>query len=81
MKALSLILGIPLLISVFVWIISAIANSISPQVIEKGGELIGQAAIPWWISVIQFLVSIPIIGAILTLVFIFILARSGSLEG
>lgn len=67
------ILGIPFLISVATWIVASLSNPTSGQVIEKGGELIAQAAIPWWIPVLQFLSGIPLVGAILAVIFLIIL--------
>jgi len=73
MRKLEQILAIPLLIALGLWAINALTNPGSPEVIEQGGELIAQAAVPWWISVLEFLTSIPGIGAILGVVFLFFL--------
>lgn len=70
--------GIPFIIGVGVWIIQVLFNPTSPQVIEKGGQLIAQAAIPWWVTVLQFLTSLPGIGAILAALFIIYLATHGT---
>lgn len=78
MKTLAFILGIPLLIGIVIWILQSLANPTSPEVIERAGELMAQAAILWWIPVLQFLLSIPIFGSILAVVFLFLLARSDS---
>ena len=73
MRKLEQILAIPLLVGLVIWAFSALANPGSPEVIEQGGELIAQAAVPWWISVLEFLVSVPGIGSIVAVVFLFIL--------
>lgn len=81
MKFIAWLFGIPLLIGIAAWIIQSLANPSSPQVIEKVGELIAQAAIPWWVPVLQFIVGIPIVGGTLGVAFLFLLARENSIEG
>ena len=72
MRSLERILAIPLLIAISLWIINSLSNPNSPKVAEKGAELIAQAAIPWWIPVLQFLVGFSRIIALIFLFFLFI---------
>jgi len=81
MNLIAQIFNIIFLIGIVVWLVQSLTNPTSPEVIEKAGELIAQAAIPWWIPVLQFIVSIPILGGTLGVVFLFLLARENSIEG
>lgn len=65
----SVIVGLPLLTKFLFW---SVGYTISPSAesIGKGAELIADAAIPWWLGVIEWLVALPLAGL---LVFGFIL--------
>lgn len=77
MKILKFVLGIPLLIGLVIWFLTVLTNPTSPQVSQQAGELIAQAAVPWWLPVIQFLVGIPgIVGGVLVVAFLIYLARN-----
>lgn len=45
---------LPLLLHFVGWAISSIINP-TPENIEKGTELIAQAATPWWVTVFQWI--------------------------
>jgi hypothetical protein len=45
------------------WALSYVANP-SPEKIDQSGQIIAQAAIPWWIPVIQWLLPFGILGII-----------------
>lgn len=55
------------------WTFSYALNP-SPEKVGKAGELIAQAAIPWWIPVIQFFAPLGIMGVIVILVLLFFVA-------
>ncbi len=65
---------LPLLLTFVGWAISSVINP-TPENIEKGTELIAQAATPWWVTVFQWigdhttglLATILILGIILIL--------------
>jgi hypothetical protein len=59
----------------FIWAINYVASP-SPEKITKAGELIAQAAIPWWLPVINFLAPLGIIGFILIIVLLFYIAKN-----
>jgi hypothetical protein len=71
-KIFSLIAGA----SFIIWAISYIASP-SPEKIADAGQLIAQAAIPWWMPVIQFLAPLGIIGGICIIVVLFLVAKRG----
>jgi hypothetical protein len=62
------------IVSFIIWMLTTMANP-TPENISQGGELIAQAAIPWWITVIQFLAPLGLIGAILILIVLFYASR------
>lgn len=59
-----------------IWVLSYAANP-SPEKISQAGQLIAQAAIPWWIPIIQFLATLGILGAIGIIVLLSLVARNG----
>lgn len=65
----SVIVGLPLLMNLIFWSIGYTINP-SADSIGKGAELIADAAIPWWLGVIEWLAALPLAGL---LVFGFIL--------
>jgi hypothetical protein len=76
LKIIAFLASIPFLVHTAAWAFSYSLNP-SPEKIEQAGELIAQAAIPWWVSVIQFLASAPfgILGTILILVLLYLVAK------
>ena len=62
------------IVSLTIWMLTTRASP-TPENISKGGELIANAAIPWWVTVIQFLAPLGTIGAILILVVLFYVSR------
>jgi len=49
-------------------------TSTTEEVTEEGAEIIAQQAVPWWLGVIQWLVSLPsLIGAFFIVGFVFLL--------
>ena len=66
------------LVGISVWAFSYLINP-SPEKIDQAGQLIAQTAIPWWVSVIQFLesASLGILGAILILALLYFVAKGG----
>jgi hypothetical protein len=73
---LSFIFSLPLLVHIATWAFGAVLNP-SPEKIGQAGQLIAQAAIPWWISVIQFLASLGLIGVIGIIIILIFVARNG----
>ena len=71
MKRIAAIFSIPIIVGTIVWVLSYAVNP-SPDKIEQAGQLIAQAAIPWWVSVIQFLAALGTLGAIGIIVFLFL---------
>lgn len=69
MKIIAAIFSIPIIAGTIVWVLS---YAVSPSLdkIDQAGQLITQAAIPWWVSVIQFLASLGALGAIGIIVFL-----------
>lgn len=75
-----LLFTLPFLINLLSWTIVSTTNP-SPQNMEKGGELIAESAIPWWIGVIEWLAGLPgEIGVILIVGLIFFLIWIGELK-
>jgi hypothetical protein len=74
MRKIGSIFALISIIGVFIWAFSYQINP-TPEKIDQAGQLIAQAAIPWWVSVIQFLASLGIIGAILILIFLYLVAK------
>ena len=57
------------------WMLNYTLNP-SPEKISKAGELIAQAATPWWIPVVQFFAPLGIVGAIVIVgLLLFVAAR------
>jgi hypothetical protein len=79
MKTIGLILSIPLLAQIAVWGCSTSLNP-SPENIAQAGELMAQAVVPWWLPIINFLASWGTFGAILVVILLFLLVKSGALE-
>jgi hypothetical protein len=75
-KAIAAILSIPTIAGFIWWALSYSVNP-SPDKIDQAGQLIAQAAIPWWVSVIQFLAPLGFIGAIGILVLLFLISKKG----
>jgi len=70
-KRIATIFSIPIIAGMIVWVFSYAVNP-SPDKIDQAGQLIAQAAIPWWVSVIQFLAALGTLGAIGIIVFLFL---------
>jgi len=71
MRKIAAIFSIPIIVGMIVWVLSYAVNP-SPEKINQAGQLIAQAAIPWWVSVIQFLAPLGALGAIGIIVFLFL---------
>ena len=75
-----LIFVLPLLIKVVFW--SATMNNHSPE--NNTGqiaEIMTEAAIPWWLSIFEWLAGLPgIIGAVLIIALIFFLKWIGEIK-
>jgi hypothetical protein len=54
--AVIIIFFLPLLVNFVSWAISSTTNP-NPENIERGTELIAQAATPWWITAIQWIAT------------------------
>jgi hypothetical protein len=63
-KEMKKILAIIAVVPIACWVFSYMLNP-SPDKISKAGELIAQAATPWWVPVVQFFAPLGIIGAII----------------
>ncbi len=74
MKLIAFLTLIPILVGMAAWAFSYVLNP-SPDKVDQVGQLIAQAATPWWVPVIQFLVPLGIIGAILILVLLYFVAK------
>lgn len=74
----ALIFGLLLIAKSIVWMLGSVINP-SPEAIEKGGELIADAAVPWWIGVMGWLEALPFAG-FLILGFILFLVWSGAVR-
>ena len=70
------ILFISTIVGISAWAFSYLINP-SPEKIDQAGQLIAQAATPWWIPVIQFLASasLGIFGAILIIALLYSVAK------
>jgi hypothetical protein len=66
-----------LLISVIGWALSMSVNA-SPVNIAKAGDLIAQAAVPWWISAIQWLAPLGLLGTLVMLLIVFLASKYGA---
>jgi hypothetical protein len=75
-KFFGFIFGIPLVISMIVWAFSTMANP-SADNIAKAGNLIAQAAIPWWIPVIIWLAPLGLIGGPLIFLIVYLASKYG----
>ena len=62
------------IVSFMIWMLKTMVNP-TPENVSQGGELIAQAAIPWWITAIQYLAPLGLIGAILILVILVYVSR------
>lgn len=60
----SVIVGLPLLVRSLSW---SVASAISPSAesIEKGVELVADAAVPWWLGVMEWLAALPFAGLLI----------------
>lgn len=58
------VVGLPLLIRSLSWSVGY-AISPSPENIEKGVELIADAAVPWWLGVMESLAALPLAGLLI----------------
>jgi len=76
MEKLAAIFSIPLISRTIVWVVSYTVNP-SLDKIDQAGQLIAQAATPWWVSVTQFLKPLGALGAIGIIVLLFFVARNG----
>ena len=76
MKLIAEIFSIPLIARTAVWVVS---YTVSPSLdkIDQGGQLIAQAATPWWVSVVQFLEPLGVLGAIGIIVLLVFVTRNG----
>jgi len=76
---LKIIVSIPILVGMSAWALSYLMNP-SPEKIGQAGQLIAQAATPWWVPAIQFLTSasLGILGAILIFALLYFVAKGGS---
>ena len=71
MRKIAAIFSIPIIVGTIVWVLSYAVNP-SLDKIEQAGQMIAQAAIPWWVSVIQFLAPLGALGAIGIIAFLFL---------
>ena len=76
MRVIAAILSVPTIAGIIVWAISYTANP-TPEKIDQAGQLIAQAATPWWVSVIQFLAPLGTIGAIGIVGLLFMMKKNG----
>lgn len=75
--AIFLVFTLPLFIQILGWATCSVTNPASTNM-TKAGELIGQAAIPWWIGILTWLSQGGgIISAILIILFILFLIWIG----
>jgi hypothetical protein len=74
-----LVFTLPFLIELLSWTIGSTTNP-SPENIGKGADFIVESAIPWWIGIIEWLASLPGIGAFLIVGFIFFLKWVGEIK-
>lgn len=58
------------IVSFVIWMFPTIINPTSEN-ISKGAELIAKSAIPWWITLIQILAPLGLIGAILIIIVLY----------
>lgn len=56
-RAIPTLLAIPLILSMVILVISTAINP-TPDKIEKAGEILAEAATPWWIPVFEVLATI-----------------------
>ena len=70
------IFSIHIIARTIVWVLSYTVDP-SLDKIDQAGQLIAQAATPWWVSVIQFLAPLGALGAIVIIVLLFFVARNG----
>lgn len=75
MKIIGAIFSIPIVAGMIIWALSYVVNP-SPDKISQAGQLIAQAAIPWWVPVIQFLATMGTFGAIGIIVLLFLVAKN-----
>lgn len=77
-KIIAALLSLPFLIMTMLWIFGCSVNPTSEK-IGQGGELIAQAAIPWWLQVIEFLAALGAVGALLAVLFLIVLSVKGEI--
>jgi len=76
MKIIGVIFGYIALFSFVIWVLKVVANP-TPANLDQIDILIAQAAIPWWIPIIEFLAKVGnAIGGIAIAVFLFLLVKS-----
>ncbi|MFO7996672.1 MAG: hypothetical protein R6U93_05985 [Dehalococcoidia bacterium] len=66
--------SIPVIAGTVVWVCSYTLNP-SPDKIDQAGTLMAQAAIPWWVSVTQFLADLGTLGAVGIILLLFFVAK------
>ena len=72
-----LLFTLPLLLKVIIYS----SNISNPEAtINKTAELIGEAAVPWWINVINWLADLRTLGALLIIGFIIFLKWIGEIK-
>ncbi len=76
MKVVAAITSILTLGGIFVWAINYLINP-TPEKVDQAGQLITQAAIPWWIPVLQFLASasLGVLGVVLIVTLLYFVSK------
>lgn len=74
MKTIAFLMSLPTLVSMAIWAMDYIINPAAEK-ISLACDLIAQAAVPWWIPVIQFLLPLGILGGVATLVLLYLVAN------
>ena len=79
--AVFLIFTVPALFGIIIWSITSVNGPDNPENIKKGGELIAESAIPWWLGFFEAVASLPAgIAAILIIGFVFFLKWIGEIR-
>jgi hypothetical protein len=75
-----LLFTVPLLFQTVIWSVSSVVNP-SPENIQKGGELIAEAAVPWWVGIMEWMAGLGgTVAAVLIIGFIFFLKWIGEIR-
>lgn len=73
-RTVAFILGIPTFIGFAIWAVTYMANP-TPENAAKVAPVIIQAATPWWVPVIEFLIPWGLIGGLFIIALLILISK------